>query len=186
MCCPWKKATRKIRCDDLKFSQIKRKHTSGSYTAGHHQNALCKTASLTCWNFLAQGCLLQEVQHKLNQGGHKRQQLDLVRTANLEKMLENLGEKELRLQCLTEEAEKSSKQRQLQEKKVKKEMQQVSLYIGHFQPYSSVAHWEGVKIVEEHHLLRLRSIRLESHILQWPYKYMTFPQTPAAHQYAST
>ncbi|KAJ6660255.1 hypothetical protein lerEdw1_017955 [Lerista edwardsae] len=72
-----------------------------------------------------QGRSLQEVQHKLNQEGHKRQQLDLVRTANLERMLENLGEKELRLQCLTEEAEQSSKQRQLQEKKVKKEMQQI-------------------------------------------------------------
>lgn len=63
----------------------------------------------------------------MNQEVHKRQQLDLVRTASLERVLENLGEKELRLQCLTEEMEKSSKQRQFQEKKVKKELQQVGL-----------------------------------------------------------
>ncbi|XP_066478825.1 coiled-coil domain-containing protein 162-like [Tiliqua scincoides] len=72
-----------------------------------------------------QGHLLQETEHKMNQEVHKRQQLDLVRTASLERVLENLGEKELRLQCLTEETEKSSKQRQLQGKKVKKEMQQI-------------------------------------------------------------
>lgn len=72
-----------------------------------------------------QGLFLQEAEQKMNQEVHKRQQLDLVRTASLERVLENLGEKELRLQCLTEEMEKSSKQRQFQEKKVKKELQQI-------------------------------------------------------------
>ncbi|XP_062980874.1 coiled-coil domain-containing protein 162-like [Elgaria multicarinata webbii] len=72
-----------------------------------------------------QGHLLQEAEHKMNRDVLKRQQLDQIKTANLERMLENLAERELRLQCLTEEAEKSSKIRQLQEKKVKKEIQQV-------------------------------------------------------------
>uniref|UniRef100_A0A670HXH6 Coiled-coil domain containing 162 n=1 Tax=Podarcis muralis TaxID=64176 RepID=A0A670HXH6_PODMU len=72
-----------------------------------------------------QGHLLQEVEHRMNQEVHRKQQLDLIKTANLEKMLESLGERELRLQCLTEETERSSKIRQLQGEKVKKEIQQV-------------------------------------------------------------
>ncbi|XP_061479532.1 uncharacterized protein LOC133383234 isoform X2 [Rhineura floridana] len=72
-----------------------------------------------------QGHLLQEVEHRMNQEIRKKQQLDLIKTANLEKMLENLGERELRLQCLTEETERSSKTKQLQEKKVQKEIQQI-------------------------------------------------------------
>lgn len=77
--------------------------------------------------FYAKGHLLQEVEHRMNQEVHRKQQLDLIKTANLEKMLESLGERELRLQCLTEETERSSKIRQLQGGKVKKEIQQVSL-----------------------------------------------------------
>ncbi|XP_053138734.1 coiled-coil domain-containing protein 162-like [Hemicordylus capensis] len=72
-----------------------------------------------------QGHLLQEAKHKMSQEVHKRQQLDLIKTANLEKMLGNLEEREQRLQCLTEEAEKSSEIRQLQEKKIKKGIQQI-------------------------------------------------------------
>ncbi|XP_053237610.1 uncharacterized protein LOC128410420 isoform X11 [Podarcis raffonei] len=72
-----------------------------------------------------QGHLLQEVEHRMNQEVHRKQQLDLIKTASLEKMLESLGERELRLQCLTEETERSSKLRQLQGEKVKKEIQQV-------------------------------------------------------------
>ncbi|KAH0622205.1 hypothetical protein JD844_024313 [Phrynosoma platyrhinos] len=75
--------------------------------------------------YLAQGRMLQEVEHKMNQEVCRRQQLDLIKTENLEKMLEKLGERELRLQCLTEEAEKSTKIQQLQEEKVKKEIQRI-------------------------------------------------------------
>uniref|UniRef100_A0A8D0BWJ9 Uncharacterized protein n=1 Tax=Salvator merianae TaxID=96440 RepID=A0A8D0BWJ9_SALMN len=69
--------------------------------------------------------LVQELEHKLNQEVCRRQHLDLTKTKNLEKMLEGLGERELKLQQLTEEAEKSSKIRQLQGKKEKKEIQQI-------------------------------------------------------------
>lgn len=42
-------------------------------------------------------------------------------------MLENLGEREVKLLNLTEESEKSSKTRDLQEAKMKKEIQEVKL-----------------------------------------------------------
>ncbi|KAM6460286.1 uncharacterized protein PHA67_008900 isoform 3-T4 [Liasis olivaceus] len=69
--------------------------------------------------------LLQEAELKINREFCKRQQLDLIKTANLEKMLESLGEREVKLLNLTEELEKSSKTRQLQETKRKKEIQQI-------------------------------------------------------------
>ncbi|XP_060545086.1 uncharacterized protein LOC117660839 isoform X3 [Pantherophis guttatus] len=69
--------------------------------------------------------LLQEAERKINQEFCKRQQLDLIKTANLDKMLENLGEREVKLLNLTEESEKSSKTRHFQEAKMKKEIQQI-------------------------------------------------------------
>lgn len=50
----------------------------------------------------------------------------VMKAENTEKMLEEVGEKEQRVKCLTKEAEKSSKTCHLQQKKAKKEMQQVS------------------------------------------------------------
>uniref|UniRef100_A0A8C0HAC8 Coiled-coil domain-containing protein 162 n=1 Tax=Chelonoidis abingdonii TaxID=106734 RepID=A0A8C0HAC8_CHEAB len=70
--------------------------------------------------------LLQEVEHRMTQEARSRQQLDVMKAANVEKMLEDMGQKEQRLQCLTEDAEKSSKIMQLQQKRIKKEMRQVS------------------------------------------------------------
>ncbi|KAL7987853.1 hypothetical protein Chor_006772 [Crotalus horridus] len=69
--------------------------------------------------------LLQKAERKINQEFCKRQQLDLIKTANMEKMLENLGEREVTLLNPTEESEKSSKTRHLQEAKMKKEIQQI-------------------------------------------------------------
>ncbi|ETE69944.1 hypothetical protein L345_04247, partial [Ophiophagus hannah] len=69
--------------------------------------------------------LLQEAERKINREFCKRQQLDLIKTANLDKMLENLGEREVKLLNLTEESEKSSRTRNLQEAKMKKEIQQI-------------------------------------------------------------
>uniref|UniRef100_A0A8C0HAT9 Uncharacterized protein n=1 Tax=Chelonoidis abingdonii TaxID=106734 RepID=A0A8C0HAT9_CHEAB len=66
--------------------------------------------------------LLQEVEHRMTQEARSRQQLDVMKAANVEKMLEDMGQKEQRLQCLTEDAEKSSKIMQLQQKRIKKEM----------------------------------------------------------------
>uniref|UniRef100_A0A8D0GF26 Coiled-coil domain-containing protein 162-like n=1 Tax=Sphenodon punctatus TaxID=8508 RepID=A0A8D0GF26_SPHPU len=70
--------------------------------------------------------VLQEVEHRMTQEARKRQQLDLMKAANLERMLEGLGEREGRLQCLTEEAEKSSKIGQLQQRRIKNEMRQLT------------------------------------------------------------
>uniref|UniRef100_A0A8C6VA46 Uncharacterized protein n=1 Tax=Naja naja TaxID=35670 RepID=A0A8C6VA46_NAJNA len=72
----------------------------------------------------AQEYLLQEAERKFNREFCKRQQLDLIKTANLDKMLENLGEREVKLLNLKEESEKSSRTRNLQEAKMKKEIQQ--------------------------------------------------------------
>ncbi|XP_015265094.1 PREDICTED: coiled-coil domain-containing protein 162-like [Gekko japonicus] len=69
--------------------------------------------------------LLQEAEHRMNQEVHRRQKLNQIKTDNLDRMLEDLGKRELRLQCQSAEAEKSSKIRQLQEKKVKKAFHQV-------------------------------------------------------------
>ncbi|KAG8123958.1 hypothetical protein E2320_019560 [Naja naja] len=69
--------------------------------------------------------LLQEAERKFNREFCKRQQLDLIKTANLDKMLENLGEREVKLLNLKEESEKSSRTRNLQEAKMKKEIQQI-------------------------------------------------------------
>ncbi|XP_054846477.1 coiled-coil domain-containing protein 162-like [Eublepharis macularius] len=72
-----------------------------------------------------QELLLQEAEHRMNQEVHRKHKVDQIKTENLERMLEDLGERKLRLQCLSAEAEKSSKIRQLQEKKVKKEIHQI-------------------------------------------------------------
>ncbi|KAM7171725.1 coiled-coil domain-containing protein 162-like [Macrochelys suwanniensis] len=69
--------------------------------------------------------LLQEVEHRMTQEARSRQQLDVMKAANMEKMLEDMGQKEQRLQCLTEDAEKSSRIVQLQQKQIKKEMRQI-------------------------------------------------------------
>ncbi|KAL8186355.1 UNVERIFIED_CONTAM: hypothetical protein K2H54_069211 [Gekko kuhli] len=69
--------------------------------------------------------LLQEAEHRMNQEVHRRQKLNQIKTDNLERMLEDLGDRERKLRCLSAEAEKSSKTRQLQKKKMKKEFHQV-------------------------------------------------------------
>ncbi|XP_074845223.1 coiled-coil domain-containing protein 162-like [Carettochelys insculpta] len=69
--------------------------------------------------------LLQEVEHKMIQEARSRHQLDVMKAVNMEKMLEEIGQKEQRLQCLTEDAEKSSKIVQLQQKQMKKDMRQI-------------------------------------------------------------
>ncbi|XP_074803677.1 coiled-coil domain-containing protein 162-like [Natator depressus] len=69
--------------------------------------------------------LLQEVEHRMTQEARSRQQLDVMKAANMEKMLEDMGQKEQKLQCLTEDAEKSSRIVQLQQKRIKKEMRQI-------------------------------------------------------------
>ncbi|KFQ78127.1 Coiled-coil domain-containing protein 162, partial [Phaethon lepturus] len=53
-----------------------------------------------------------------------RQVLGVVKAESIEKVLDEMEEKEQRVKCLTKEAEKSSKTFHLQQKGIKKEMQQ--------------------------------------------------------------
>ncbi|XP_019375660.1 PREDICTED: transmembrane protein FLJ37396 isoform X2 [Gavialis gangeticus] len=69
--------------------------------------------------------LLQEAKHRTTHETRSRQQLDLIKAENMQKVLEDMQEKEQRLQCLTEEAEKSAKIEQLQQKRIRKEMRQI-------------------------------------------------------------
>uniref|UniRef100_A0A7M4E030 Coiled-coil domain containing 162 n=1 Tax=Crocodylus porosus TaxID=8502 RepID=A0A7M4E030_CROPO len=66
--------------------------------------------------------LLQEAKHRTTHETRSRQQLDVIKAENMQKVLEDMQEKEQRLQCLTEEAEKSAKIEQLQQKRIRKEM----------------------------------------------------------------
>ncbi|NXS48497.1 CC162 protein, partial [Balaeniceps rex] len=69
--------------------------------------------------------MLLEVVPRKTQEARKRQVLSAMKAENAEKMLEETEEKEQRVKCLTKEAEKSSKTHHLQQKGVKKEMQQI-------------------------------------------------------------
>ncbi|XP_037698208.1 uncharacterized protein LOC119539130 isoform X3 [Choloepus didactylus] len=72
-----------------------------------------------------QAQLLKELEHRVTQEVLSRQQLDLMKTSSMEKLLEDVEQKEQQLQLLTEEAERASKLGQLQRKKVKREIQQM-------------------------------------------------------------
>ncbi|XP_066849266.1 uncharacterized protein [Anser cygnoides] len=69
--------------------------------------------------------MLLEMGHQMTQEARKREILSAMKAENVEKMLEEMEEKEQRLECLTKGAEKSSKIGQLQQKRVKKEMQEI-------------------------------------------------------------
>ncbi|XP_068933437.1 uncharacterized protein [Petaurus breviceps papuanus] len=69
--------------------------------------------------------LLKEFEYKMTHETLNRQQLDIIKTSSMEKLLEDIEKKEQRLCLLTEEAERSSKMGQLQQKKIQKEIQQI-------------------------------------------------------------
>uniref|UniRef100_A0A8C3C2A6 Coiled-coil domain-containing protein 162 n=1 Tax=Cairina moschata TaxID=8855 RepID=A0A8C3C2A6_CAIMO len=69
--------------------------------------------------------MLLEMGHQMTQEARKREILSAVKAENVEKMLEEIEEKEQRLECLTKRAEKPSKIGQLQQKRVKKEMHEI-------------------------------------------------------------
>ncbi|XP_077018695.1 uncharacterized protein LOC143685039 isoform X2 [Tamandua tetradactyla] len=69
--------------------------------------------------------LLKELEHRVTQEALNRQQLDLMKTSSMEKLLEDVEQKEQQLQLLTEEAERASKLGQFQQKKIKREIQQM-------------------------------------------------------------
>ncbi|XP_064412378.1 coiled-coil domain-containing protein 162 [Latimeria chalumnae] len=69
--------------------------------------------------------LLKEVKHRASQECRSRQQLDGMKAACIERLLEDMEEKEHRLRTLTDEFEKSSKMSQLQQNKTEKEIKQI-------------------------------------------------------------
>lgn len=76
--------------------------------------------------FLPQAQLLKELEHRATQEARHWQQLDLMKSSSMEKLLEDVEQKEQHLQLLTEEAERASKLDQLQQKKIQRELRQVS------------------------------------------------------------
>lgn len=74
---------------------------------------------------LPQAQLLRELEHRVTQDSVTRQQLDLIKTSGMEKLLKDLEQKEQRLQLLTEEAQRASKLGQLQQKKMDRDLRQV-------------------------------------------------------------
>uniref|UniRef100_A0A8C5KR80 Coiled-coil domain containing 162 n=1 Tax=Jaculus jaculus TaxID=51337 RepID=A0A8C5KR80_JACJA len=73
-----------------------------------------------------QAQLLRELEHRVTQESVTRQQLDVIKTSRMEKLLEDVEQKGQQLQLLTEEAERASKLGQLQRKKLGRELRQVS------------------------------------------------------------
>ncbi|KAJ8788686.1 hypothetical protein J1605_022431 [Eschrichtius robustus] len=72
----------------------------------------------------SQAQLLKELEHRVTQEALHQQQLDLMKTSSMEKLLEDVEQKEQHLQLLTEEAKRASKLGQLQQKKIQRELRQ--------------------------------------------------------------
>ncbi|XP_054943545.1 coiled-coil domain-containing protein 162-like isoform X5 [Physeter macrocephalus] len=85
--------------------------------------ALVQALFVTCLHIKAQ--LLKELDHRVTQEALHRQQLDLMKIASMEKLLEDVEQQEQHLQLLTEEAKRASKLGQLQQKKIQGELRQV-------------------------------------------------------------
>ncbi|NXL10949.1 CC162 protein, partial [Mesembrinibis cayennensis] len=101
--------------------------------------------------------LLEVVPRKTQEA--KRQVLSVMKAENTEKMLEEMEEKEQRVKCLTKEAEKSSKACHLQQKGVKKEMQQIRRQL----PQECSFKWEAFQQADE---LRCQVYDLEAAVSQ--------------------
>ncbi|XP_073432247.1 uncharacterized protein [Dendrobates tinctorius] len=69
--------------------------------------------------------LLNESEHRQSQEAKKRQQLDSIKSASMDKLLGDINDKEHRLRSLTEETERASKMGLLQESKIRKEVKQI-------------------------------------------------------------
>ncbi|OBS78546.1 hypothetical protein A6R68_19055, partial [Neotoma lepida] len=72
-----------------------------------------------------QAQLLRELEHRVTQDSATRQQLETIKTSGMEKLLEDVEQKEHQLQLLTEEAERASKLGQLQWRKMDRDLQQM-------------------------------------------------------------
>lgn len=89
---------------------------------------LRKTVCLShfLWLFPPQAQLLQELEHRVTQEALHRQQLGLMKASSMEKLLKDVEQKEQHLQLLTEDAKRASKLGQLQQKKIQRELRQVT------------------------------------------------------------
>ncbi|XP_076408505.1 uncharacterized protein LOC102904867 isoform X1 [Peromyscus maniculatus bairdii] len=72
-----------------------------------------------------QAQLLRELGHRVTQDSVTRQQVESIKTSGLEKLLEDVEQKEHQLQLLTEEAERASRLGQLQWRKMDRDLQQM-------------------------------------------------------------
>ncbi|KAF6364701.1 hypothetical protein mRhiFer1_009828 [Rhinolophus ferrumequinum] len=73
-----------------------------------------------------QAQLLKELEHRVTQEALHWQQLDFLKTCRMEKLLEDVGQKEQQLQQITEEADRASKLSQIQRKKIQRDVRQVT------------------------------------------------------------
>ncbi|XP_015428202.1 PREDICTED: coiled-coil domain-containing protein 162 [Myotis davidii] len=73
----------------------------------------------------SQARLLKELEHKTTQESLHRQQLDLLKTSSMERLLEDVEQKEQHLQLLAGEAERAARLGQLQRRKTERELRQM-------------------------------------------------------------
>ncbi|XP_054578645.1 coiled-coil domain-containing protein 162-like [Eptesicus fuscus] len=73
----------------------------------------------------SQARLLKELEHKMTRESLHRQQLDSLKASSMERLLEDVEQKEQHLQLLAEEAERAARRGQLQRKKTERELRQM-------------------------------------------------------------
>uniref|UniRef100_A0A8C9G9V8 Coiled-coil domain-containing protein 162-like n=1 Tax=Piliocolobus tephrosceles TaxID=591936 RepID=A0A8C9G9V8_9PRIM len=73
----------------------------------------------------SQAQLLKELEHRVTQEALTQKQLHFMKTSRMEKLLEDVGQKEQQLQLLSKEPERASKLGQLQQKKMKRDLHQM-------------------------------------------------------------
>ncbi|XP_038196774.2 uncharacterized protein LOC119821713 [Arvicola amphibius] len=125
-----------------------------------------------------QAQLLRELEHRVTQDSVTRQQLEILRTSGMEKLLEDVEQKEQQLQLLTEEAQRASKLGQLQWKKMDRDLQQMR---------SRLAQERSVKLDA---FQRVRELQSQLHDAEQPLLQMgcpagLTPQTPCSLNSAS-
>ncbi|XP_041509550.1 uncharacterized protein LOC121449304 [Microtus oregoni] len=119
-----------------------------------------------------QAQLLRELEHRVTQDSVTRQQLEILRTSGMEKLLEDVEQKEQQLQLLTEEAQRASKMGQLQWKKMDRDLQQMR---------SRLAQERSMKLDA---FQRVRELQSQLHDMEQPPLQMGCPAglTPQTHR----
>ncbi|NP_001345491.1 coiled-coil domain containing 162 [Mus musculus] len=110
-----------------------------------------------------QAQLLRELEHRVTQDSVTRQQLDIIKTSGMEKLLKDVEQKEQKLQLLTEEAERASKRGQLQQKKMDRDLKQMR---------NRLAQERSVKLDA---FQRVQELQSQLYDIQWPSVQMGSP-----------